>query len=291
VPSSTGRFLRAPTPERGLLRIRHSGPEGPWQDDDTQAQRTIARNRPPRSPIGGSWYNPMTVAAFNTVDQTPIQHRHVRAPAPLCFPVEQSVPETGRHLEIRTVLYQIVRDALRDRAIVGSEQFIYWDPTDPRQCCAPDLFVRLGTPHTPVDSWKVWERGAPDLVVEITSASDTAEGPWETKLERFRRLGAREIVRFDPDDRERPIRIWDAVDGDAVERDSADPVFCRCETLGMYLVVVQDAEIGAMVRLAHDPEGRDRLPTAAEARQRESEARQQAERRLAEVEADLAKRR
>jgi hypothetical protein len=181
----------------------------------------------------------------------------------------------------------LVWDEFKDRAAVGSEQFIYWDPTDPKQCCAPDLFVRLGSPHTLVDSWKVWERGAPELVVEITSASDAAEAPWETKLARFRRLGAREIVRFDPEDHERPIRIWDAVDGDAVERDPADPTFRRCETLGVFFVVHEDVEIGPMLRLARDPEGRDLLPTQAEARQHEAEA---AARRIAGLEAELAKR-
>jgi hypothetical protein len=234
-----------------------------------------------------SWYNPITVTAFAAVDRAPGRHRYLRAPQPLHFPVEERVPETGRHLELRTVLFQIVRDGFRDRATVGSEQFVYWDPTDPKQCCAPDLFVRLGTPHAPVASWKVWERGAPDLVVEITSATDAAEGPWETKLERFRRLGAREIVRFDPEDRERPIRIWDAVDGDAVERDPTDPVFCRCETLGMFLVVHEDAEVGPMLRLARDPQGRELLPTQAEARQQEAE---KAKLRIAELEAELAKR-
>jgi Uma2 family endonuclease len=229
----------------------------------------------------------VTVAASNAVDRSPVRHRYVRAPQPLFFPVEERVPEKGRHLEIRTVLYQIVRDAFRDSATVGSEQFVYWDPTDPKQCCAPDLFVRLGTPHAPVDCWKVWERGAPDLVVEITSASDAAESPWETKLERFRRLGAREIVRFDPEDRARPIRIWDGIDGDAVERDPAVPAFCRCETLGVYLVVRDDAEIGPMLRLARDLDGRNVLPTQAEARHEEAEA---AKRRIAELEAELAKR-
>jgi hypothetical protein len=205
--------------------------------------------------------------------------------------VEERVPEKGRHLHARTALFMLVWDTFKDTAAVCSEQFIYWDPTDPKQCCAPDLFVRLGSPRTVVDCWKVWERGAPELVVEITSASDTAEGPWETKLERFRRLGAKEIVRFDPDDGERPIRIWDAIDGDAVERDPADPAFHRCETLGMFLVVRQDAECGTMLRLARDPEGRDLLPTPSEARQLEAEARQRAERRIAELEAELATRR
>jgi Uma2 family endonuclease len=225
----------------------------------------------------------MVVCTAN--DRTPRRHRYVRAPAPVHFPVEQSVPETGRHLEIRTVLFQIVRENFRDRALAGSEQFVYWDPTDPRQCCAPELFVRLGTPHAAVDSWKAWERGAPDLVVEIASASDAAETPWEAKLGRFRRLGVREIVRFEPDDRGRAVRIWDGIDGDVVERDPADPEFFRCETLGCYLVIREDAEIGAILRLARDPDGRDLLPTPTEARQREGE------RRIAELEAELAKHR
>jgi hypothetical protein len=262
--------------------------------------------------MGGAWYNPMTVAAFQAVDPAPNRHRYLRPPRPLHFPVEESVPETGRHLHARTALFLLVWDAFKDSAAVGSEQFIYWDPTDPKKCCAPDLFVRLGSPHTVVDSWKVWERGAPDLVVEITSASDAGEATWETKLERFRQLGAREIVRFDPEDATRPIRIWDAMNGDVVERDPADPSFHRCEVLGTYLAVREDAEIGPMLRLARDPEGRDLLPTPSEARQREVEARQRevearqrevearqrevearerAERRILELEAELAKHR
>jgi Uma2 family endonuclease len=225
----------------------------------------------------------MTVAVSHAIAPAPLRHRYLRAPKPLYFPVEERVPETGRHLHARTALFLLVWEEFKDRAAVGSEQFIYWDPTDPKQCCAPDLFVRLGSPHTLVDSWKAWERGAPDLVVEIASTSDAAEGPWDTKLERFRRLGAREIVRFDPEDRDRPIRIWDAVDGDVVERDPRDPECYRCDALGMYLFVREDPEVGPLLRFARDPEGRDLVLTQAEARRK-------AERRIADLEAELAKR-
>jgi hypothetical protein len=224
----------------------------------------------------------MTVAVFLAANADR-RRRYLRPPRPLHFPVEEQMPETRRHLEARTALYELVRDAFKERATVGSEQFIYWDPTDPRACCAPDLFVRLGAPDSLFDSWKVWERGAPELVVEIVSASDTAEGPWDQKLDRFRRLGAKEIVRFDPDDAERPLRIWDGVDGDAAERDPADPAFNRCDTLGMYLCVHRDADLGPMLRVARDAEGHDLLPTP-------TEGRQQAERKIAELEAELAKR-
>ena len=193
------------------------------------------------------------------------------------------MPETRRHMEQRTALFQIVRNAFGHRVTVGSEQFVYWDPTDPRQSCSPDLFVRLGVADAPFDSWKVWERGAPELVVEIMSRSDAAEGPWDEKLDRFRRLGAHEVVRFDPEDRDRPLRIWDGVDGDLVERDTAGADFSRCDTLDAYFCVHQ-TESGPMLRLATDAGGHDLLPTP-------DEARQLAERRVAELEAELAARR
>jgi hypothetical protein len=223
----------------------------------------------------------MVVTAPHAANANRGARRYLRVPAPLHFPVEELVPETRRHLDQRTALYEIVQAAFGDRATVGSEQFIYWDPTDPKQCCAPDLFVRLGVPDACFDTWKVWQRGAPELVVEIVSASDAAEGPWESKLERFRRLGAREIVRFDPDDGSRPVRIWDCVDGDVVERDPADPAFGRCDTLDLYFCFQPHAQLGSMLRLARDPGAHDVLPTP-------QEARQVAERRVAELEAELA---
>jgi len=54
------------------------------------------------------------------------------------------VPEGRRHFEQRTLLCQILKLAFGDRATIGSDQLVYWDPTDPRQCLAPDAFVRLG---------------------------------------------------------------------------------------------------------------------------------------------------
>jgi Uma2 family endonuclease len=246
----------------------------------------------------------MTVAAPEAAYPGRPAHRYLRPPQPLHFPVEERVPEARRHFLLRTALFHTVWEAFRAGAAVGSDQFVYWDPTDPHACCAPDVFVKAGAIDESFESWKAWERGAPDLVVEITSASDANEGPWDQKLDRFRRLGAKEIVRFDPEDAERPLRIWDGADGDVTERDPADPGFNRCDTLSMYLCVYRDAELGPALGVARDAEGRDRLPTPAEARkradearQREAEARKQAdearqkaERRIAELEAELARR-
>jgi hypothetical protein len=62
--------------------------------------------------------------------------RYLRTPVPVHFPEAELVPETKRHLEQRTALYQSLTVAFRDRALIGSNQFVYWDPTDPRQCLA-----------------------------------------------------------------------------------------------------------------------------------------------------------
>ena len=72
------------------------------------------------------------------------QRSYVRPPTPIHFPESAEMPETGVHLEVRTALYLLVRDFVAERGAVGSEQFVYWDPSDPRQCLAPDLMVRTG---------------------------------------------------------------------------------------------------------------------------------------------------
>jgi Uma2 family endonuclease len=203
-------------------------------------------------------------------------HRYVRTPEPLLFPCEEEVPESRRHLEVRTALYLSIRDAFADRAAVGSEQFVYWDPADPGKRCAPDLMVRIGEPDTLFTSWKVWERGAPQLAVEVISQSDDSDRPWEAKLERYRHVGVRELVRFDHADSKDPVRIWDAIGGDLVERDRAEPNFWRCDTLGAFWCVKLDPILGPVLRLARDSAGVDLYPTPTE--------------RVRELEEELARR-
>ncbi|AGP38667.1 hypothetical protein SCE1572_31820 [Sorangium cellulosum So0157-2] len=206
----------------------------------------------------------------------------------MVFPASEEAPETNRHLELRTALYLILKRELAQGATLGSNQFVYWDPTTSRKRLAPDAFVRLGVPHRTFRTWKTWLHGAPDLGVEIVSESDEGEPDWDEKLARYRASGIREVVRFDPDDRARPIRIWDALDGDLVERSADDPDLRACEALGLWWTVVEDPSIGPMLRLSRDREGGDLLPTPdeAEAQAREAEARtREAEAQAREAEA------
>ena len=185
------------------------------------------------------------------------------------------MPETNRHLELRTALYQILKHELASRATIGSDQFVYYDPTTSKKKLAPDAFVKLGPPHSTYRVWKTWLRGAPDVAVEVVSDSDEGEEDWAVKLERYRACGIGEVVRFDPDDEERPIRVWDAVDGDLVERESPESGLFECTSLGMFWVAVPHPMFVRMLRLARDRDGHDLLPTPveAEARARQEEAR------------------
>ena len=197
---------------------------------------------------------------------------YVRAPRPIEFPSEErpeeQVSETKRHLEARTTLYLLLKEAFAGKAI-GSEQFVYTDAGDPQKCLSPDIFVKRDAPEELFETWKVWERGAPDLAVEIVSASDRRDADWAEKLARYQASGIGEVVRFDADGAQ-PIRVWDRVDGELVERATTSPALRECVALRLWWVTVPSA-YGLMLRLAHDRDGKSLLPTPSEDRLRLAE--------------------
>jgi hypothetical protein len=192
----------------------------------------------------------------------------------LFFPSEEEVGETKRHLKLRTLLYQVLELAFADRAAVGSDQFIYWDATDPKACVSPDAFVCLGQPDSLFNSWKVWERGTPEVAIEVISASDERDRDWQAKLTRYRNLGVTELVRFDPNGDEQPLRIWDRVGSNLVARASVGfSTPSRC--LPGHWVVRDVPDLGLALRLSRDEAGTDLYFTPAEKhteRMRELEA-------------------
>ena len=227
----------------------------------------------------------------------------MRAPVPVVFPIEDPMPETGRHFQLRTLLYLVLKHNYGKEACIGSEQFVYWDTQTPSRCCAPDVFLRLGEPNAIFDVWKVWERGAPDVAVEIISPSDASDADWSVKLERYRAMGVRELVWFDPASEANALRIWDNVEGDLVERDVGAEGGTACGPLGVAWVICQDGEIGRSLRLAKDGEllltgeeqalenERRALAKSREerrAKEEERRAKEAAERRASAAEAELA---
>ena len=194
------------------------------------------------------------------------------------FPVRAPVPESKRHLQLRTLLFQFLELAFAKEAAIGCDQFVYWDQTDPRICLAPDAFVRFGQADDLFQTWKVWERGAPDVAVEIISNSDNSELDWRDKLEKYRSLGVSELVRFDAEASE-PLRVWDLFEKDLVERASARRANSRY--LRGFWVIAEHPGVGSALRLSRDENGTRLYPTPAEA----------AEQRVRELEAELRRHR
>lgn len=248
-----------------------------------------------------AWYN-MGVMADGVADSW--RGRYLRKPEPLVFPTTKQMPESRRHYELRTALFQILQAAFGDRATIGCDQFVYWNPREPRQCLAPDVMVRVGQPDAPFDSWKTWERGAPHLAVEVLSNSDAEDWSWEQKFERYAQTGIQELVSLDLDRPDRPLRIWDLFDGDLVERDPRSPNFLECRALGVFFCLREAPKLGLLLGIARTRDGQDPFLTPEEERQRAEEARQRAEQerqraeqereraeaRIRELEAELARR-
>lgn len=182
------------------------------------------------------------------------QVSYLRRPRPLVFPSEATMPESKAHLDLRTALYLVLRAAFRDVMWIGSDQFVYYDAADPARAVAPDIFVRRGGPDEQFASWKTWERGAPELAIEIISENDSSQGAWEKKLARYHSVGVEELVRFEPGAAV-PLRVWDRVSNDLVERE-VDGDSAPSRVLGLDFLIRGD-----QLRLAKDA---DLLPTPDE---------------------------
>jgi Uma2 family endonuclease len=201
--------------------------------------------------------------------------RYVRAPEPIVFPEEEEVPEGLAHMLVRTFLFQLLRFALGPEHSVGSDQFVYWNASDPKRKLSPDVFVRLQVPRKTFGSWQTWENGGPpDLAVEIVSPHEGSPNTltWAEKFARYHELGVKELVRFDPDAPEgKQLRAWDRVRGDLVERVIGDDR-TPCLTLGLNWIVCPIDESLVGLRLVDD-DGRLLLTETEVAAQRaETEA-------------------
>src|SRR5262245_24820694 len=86
---------------------------------------------------------------------------YLRAPEPLHFPSEEEAPEGTAHFKMRAMLFSSLEALLGPGSLVSSDQFVYWDPTDPGQRLAPDIGIRIGTPRKLLRSWKTWSSARP----------------------------------------------------------------------------------------------------------------------------------
>ncbi len=191
------------------------------------------------------------------------------------------MPETGVHLELRTALYLLVRDFVGERGAVGSDQFVYWDPSDPRQCLAPDLIVRIGASPGPVsqlgklgnEGLRTWRSKSP-APFDAGEADGTESSPAIVSAESTR---SRASIPMTLNSR---CAFGIGSKGDLVERDLTGEHALLCDTLGVHWCVRADATLGRVLRLSLDALGQNLVPTAAERERAAAE-------RIAELEAEV----
>jgi len=220
--------------------------------------------------------------------------QHLRPVQPLHFPSSQPQWDLGqsiRHLDLCTLLREILLAAVTRSDSVGCDQFVYFDASRPKRCLAPDGMVKLGVPQEQFLSWKTWENGTPELGIEILSPSDTPETlTSEEKFERYHAAGVRELVVFHVDGPVgKRLRAWDRIDGDLVERMVRDEV-TPCLTLGMWWVLRPANDQPVALRLARDAAGGDLVATEREKTAAERQAKEAALAEVARLQALLGER-
>jgi Uma2 family endonuclease len=210
---------------------------------------------------------------------------------------ERTVPEAAWHYAavalLKALLDQWILRTERD-AIVYCDLAIRVRKDNPRVGFDPDLVLVEPAPPDAarLSSLRLWEPGhaAPALVIEVVSPSHPTKDYAETP-DQCAALGVRELVVFDPTlsgpkalGGAQRLHVWRRSDAGVFERaDSGDGPFAS-ETLGAFLVLTDERR---SLRIAEDAAGARLWPTEAEAERR---LKEQAEARLRQLEAELAKR-
>lgn len=123
------------------------------------------------------------------------------------MPAQEPRPDLGEFCALqwtRTELCRLLRDFFRATRSpdeppvrVGTDLPFYYDPADRLARVTPDVYVLPGmTDDEVLRSFRVWERGLmPSLLIHLV---DSAVAPEDGLLMHFARLGAKDVVLFDP---------------------------------------------------------------------------------------------
>ena len=96
----------------------------------------------------------------------------------------------------------------RPDVLVACDLLWYFDETNPKRCCAPDVFVAIGRPRGMRRSYKEWLEGhAPQVVFEIHSFSNTP-ARMQQKLELYDARGVEEYYYYFPEDHAGRFEGW-----------------------------------------------------------------------------------
>jgi Uma2 family endonuclease len=212
--------------------------------------------------------------------------------------------ETELHLEWMVRIREILRRRYRgQRVYVGCDLLIYFERGNPLRRVAPDVFVALDCDSGPRRTFKTWEeRKGPDVVFEVTSRSTRCEDEG-TKPQIYAELGVREYILYDPTAEylDPPLQGYrlDGGEYDHLARDSSGAIISHVLNVTLRLqgdsLAMFDAATGEA--LLTDAEANAKERQEAELRRQaadaklaaEKAAREAAETRIAQLEAELAR--
>jgi Uma2 family endonuclease len=107
--------------------------------------------------------------------------------------------ETDLHRDLMIYFIEALKSWFRGQEVyVSGNILLYYEEGNPRRSVSPDVLVAFGLRPERRRTYKTWEEGkAPDLVIEVTSASTRRED-LRRKPDLYRRLGVRELWLVDP---------------------------------------------------------------------------------------------
>lgn len=111
----------------------------------------------------------------------------------------QPLAETQDHVDAIFAVVSVLRQYLSDRrAIVLSNQFLYYLQGTPHYRVAPDVMVIFDVEPGSRDNYKIWEEGQePSVIFEMTSKGTRMEDQ-RFKKGLYEELGVQEYWMFDP---------------------------------------------------------------------------------------------
>jgi hypothetical protein len=173
---------------------------------------------------------------------------------------------------------------------IGVDEFFAWVKEEPLVRISPDLSLMDDPPPPPYPRmWQTWEPGInpPRFALEVVS--DEWQKDYLHNPTKYDQLGTSELVIFDPvaargqtrSPRRSALEVYRRGEDGSFTRiyQGSGPVESR--ELGIWLVVWFDRDM-AWLRLSRDPEGKELIPTLAEAQVLEQIARRRAEQKQAE---------
>jgi hypothetical protein len=171
---------------------------------------------------------------------------------------------------------------------VSSDEFFAWVEREPLVRVSPDAFILDNPPPPPYPGmWETWRPGIhpPRFALEVVS--DDRKKDYDLNPPKYAQLGTSELVIFDPvvargavnSSRRVALQVYHREEDGSFVRVYAGVGPVWSEELEIWLVV-QHLEPQAFLRMSHDSEGREIVPTVDEARRQEQAAREVAERQI-----------